>query len=125
MRKPESHIAMTAQKALPKVPLLLLPFLILGHSAAGFAGLDIISTLSSVQSLLAHIGPILSAIMFIIAGIFFAMAQLFPTYKRASLHATAADILVGAIIVAVLSVASNGLAIASTHLLSNITNSSI
>lgn len=85
---------------------------------------DIIATLNGVQSILAHVGPILSAIMFIIAGIFFALAQLFPAYKRASLHATAADILVGAIIVAVLSVASNGLALASTHLLANITNSS-
>ncbi|MEM0074464.1 MAG: hypothetical protein QW091_00150 [Candidatus Micrarchaeaceae archaeon] len=120
-----SSIISVARKAFPKIPFLLLAFLFLERSTAGVFGLDIISTLNSVQSLLAHVGPLLSAIMFIIAGIFFAIAQLFPTYKRASLHSTAADILVGAIIVAVLSVASNGLAIASMHLLSNITSNSM
>ncbi|MGC9156913.1 MAG: hypothetical protein ACP5GD_01860 [Candidatus Micrarchaeia archaeon] len=84
--------------------------------------LDIVATLQSIQNLLAHIGPLLSAILFTIAGIFFAIAQLFPAYKRASMHSTAADILVGAIIVGVLSLASNGLAVASTHLLINNTN---
>ena len=81
--------------------------------------LDIISTLNFIQALLMQIGPILSAILFITAGIFYALGQLFPSYQRASFHTAAVDIIIGAIIVAVLSVASNGLALASTQLLSN------
>lgn len=101
--------------------LLLLP----GKTYAVSFSLDIIATLTDIQNLLAHVGPVLSAVLFIVAGIFYAIGQLFPATKRANFHATAIDILVGAIIVAVLSVASNGLALASTHLLANITNSSV
>lgn len=86
---------------------------------------DIVSTLSSVQSILTQIGPILSATLFILAGIFYAIGQLFPTYKRATFHSASIDIIIGAIIVAVLSVASTGLAVASTHLLTNATVNSI
>jgi len=113
-------------KAVSRVPILLLLSLFVEKSFAArvpVLSFDIIATLTSVQNLLAHIGPLLSAVLFITAGIFFALGQLFPTYKRASLHATASDILVGAIVVAVLSVASNGLALASTHLLVNSSNS--
>ena len=81
--------------------------------------LDIISTLNYVQALLMHIGPLLSAILFIIAGIFYAIGQFFPAHQRASFHTTAGDMVIGAIIVAVLSVASSGFAVASTHLLAN------
>lgn len=88
--------------------------------AAGFS-LDIITTLSYVQNLLAHLGPMLSAVLFIVAGMFYAIGQLLPATKRAAFHATTVDILMGAIIVAVLSVASNGFAIASTQLLTNMT----
>ncbi len=104
-----------------KIPFLIIA-LLTKRAFAETVSLDILSTLNGIQVLLAHIGPILSAILFIVAGIVFALAQLFPGYKRASLHSTAADILVGAIIVAVLSVASNGLALASTHLLSNLSS---
>ena len=62
-----------------------------------------------------------SCLLFIIAGIFYALGQLFPSYQRASFHTTAIDIIIGAIIVAVLSFASNGFALASTHLLTNLT----
>ncbi len=110
-------------KRYAKISWLLLLFSRKAY-AAPFA-LDIITTLTSIQSILAHVGPMLSAILFIIAGIFYALGQLFPATRRANFHSTAIDILVGAIIVAVLSVASNGLAIASTHLLTNITNSSV
>lgn len=104
-----------------KIPVLLI-FLI-GTAepkvnASAFM-LDILTTLNYVQELLMHIGPVLSAVLFIIAGILYAIGQLFPTYKRASYHSAAIDIIIGAIIVAVLSVASTGLAVASTHLLSN------
>lgn len=81
--------------------------------------LDIISTLSYIQELLMHIGPLLSAILFIIAGIFYAIGQFFPAHQRASFHATAGDMVIGAIMVAVLSVASGGFAVASAHLLAN------
>ena len=110
------------QKAYVKIPLLLLILLTPKKPYAAVTALDIISTLTSIQSLLEHIGPLLSAVLFITAGIFYALGQLLPSVKRASLHSTAVDILIGAVIVAVLSVASNGLAIASTHLLANLTN---
>jgi hypothetical protein len=111
-------------KRYAKIMWLLLVLLPARSYAASFS-FDIIGTLTNVQSLLAHLGPVLSAVLFIVAGIFYAIGQLFPATKRANFHATAIDILVGAIIVAVLSVASNGLALASTHLLANITNSSV
>jgi hypothetical protein len=81
--------------------------------------LDIISTLNYIQALLMRIGPLLSAVLFIIAGIFYAIGQFFPSYQRAAFHTTAGDMVIGAIIVAVLSVASTGFAVASTHLLIN------
>jgi hypothetical protein len=118
-----AHVLRLA-KRYAKIMWLLLVLLPARSYAASFS-FDIIGTLTNVQSLLAHLGPVLSAVLFIVAGIFYAIGQLFPATKRANFHATAIDILVGAIIVAVLSVASNGLALASTHLLANITNSSV
>ena len=90
-------------------------------NAQSFVGLDIITTLNYIQNLLTHIGPIVSAILFIIAGLFYAIGQLFPSHQRASFHTTAGDMIMGAVVVAVLSVAANSFALASTHLLSNIT----
>ncbi len=105
-----------------KIPFLFfllgLTIKIVGAYSISF---DIVSTLNSVQGILTQIGPILSAVLFILAGIFYAVGQLFPTYKRATFHSASIDIIVGAIIVAVLSVASTGLAVASTHLLTNAT----
>ncbi len=102
-----------------------LPLLFGGKVHAIPLSFSIITTLNGVQSLLAHIGPVLSAVLFIVAGIFYAIGQLFPATKRANFHSTAIDVLIGAVIVAVLSVASNGLALASTGLLSNLTNSTV
>ena len=121
MNAPLSFALGVVRKAYVKVPLLLAVLLSSRRLYAAPVSLDIVSTLSSMQTLLAHIGPLLSSVLFIIAGIFYALGQLFPSIKRASFHSTALDILVGAIIVAVLSVASNGLALASTRLLTNIT----
>jgi hypothetical protein len=87
--------------------------------AQGAMPLDIMSTLGYIQGLLTHIGPILSAILFIIAGMLYAIGQLFPSHQRASFHTTAGDMIMGAIVVAVLSVTANSFALASTHLLSN------
>lgn len=100
-----------------------LPKLAYAHSFV--AAFDIISTLTYIQDILTHIGPIISAIMFIIAGILYALGQLFPSHQRASFHTTAGDMIMGAVIVAVLSVAANSFALASSHLLSNTTATSL
>jgi riboflavin transporter FmnP len=106
-----------------RVPLFMLVLAagIQHTSQAAGVGLDIVGTLNTIQKLLMQIGPILSTVLFITAGIFYALGQLLPSYKRASLHTMAIDIIIGAIIVAVLSVASTGLAVTSAHLLSNST----
>lgn len=107
-----------------KIPLLSIGLgigLIRATNASGTYLFDIISTLNSIQSILVHVGPTLSAVLFVVAGIFYAIGQLFPSQKRATLHSASIDIIIGAIIVAVLSVASTGLALASTGLLTNVT----
>ncbi len=104
---------------------MLTALLFAGHAYATGFSLDIISTLTYVQNLLAHLGPMLSAVLFIVAGMFYAIGQLLPSTKRAAFHTTTVDILMGAIIVAVLSVASNGFALASTQLLTNVTVNSV
>lgn len=96
---------------------VLLPRIV---SAQSLGALDIMSTLTYIQDLLTHIGPILSAILFIIAGLLYAIGQLFPSHQRASFHTTAGDMIMGAVVVAVLSVTANSFALASTHLLSNV-----
>ncbi len=93
--------------------------------AQSLTPLDIITTLNYIQSLLTRIGPILSAILFIIAGLLYAIGQLFPSHQRGSFHTTAGDMIIGAIILAVLSVTANSFALASTHLLSNVTASNL
>jgi hypothetical protein len=106
-----------------KVSLAIFSIALLSKSASAVSmPLDIVQTLSSLQALLMQAGPILSALLFVLAGIFYALGQLLPSYKRASLHTMAIDIIIGAIIVAVLSVTSNSFALASTHLLTNTTN---
>ena len=106
----------------PALPLLLYGVMARGaHASYFFFGIE--TTLAGVQGLLMQIGPMLSAVLFVVGGIFYAVGQLFPSYKRASLHTMAIDIIIGAIVVAVLSVASTNLAIASAHLLVNATNS--
>ena len=101
---------------------LFFPRIVAADSMPSF---DILSTLNYIQSLLAHIGPILSAILFMIAGILYAIGQLFPSHQRGSFHTTAGDMIIGAIILAVLSVTSSSFAIASTHLLSNVSASNL
>lgn len=103
--------------------LVMVSYLSNTTNAESYVSLDIISTLNYIQTLLMHIGPLLSAILFVLAGIFYALGQLFPSYQRASFHTTAIDLIIGAVIVATLSVTSSGFALASTHLLTNITNS--
>jgi hypothetical protein len=106
-----------------RVPFLALIVLGIfsGTTKANGVSLDILGTLNSIQQILMQVGPALSAVLFIVAGVFYALGQLFPSYKRATLHTMAIDMIVGAIIVAVLSVAANSFALASTHLISNFT----
>ncbi|MEM0124424.1 MAG: hypothetical protein QXF41_02695 [Candidatus Micrarchaeaceae archaeon] len=103
------------QKIYPKLLILISAAALRTANAEG-----LMTTLSYVQQLLMHIGPMLSAVLFIVAGIFYAVGQLLPPDKRANFHTTSINIIIGAVVVAVLSVASSGLAVASTHLLSNI-----
>ena len=98
--------------------------------ASRFAGAaatnsSIVSQLNSVQMILTQIGPALSAVLFVLAGIFYAIGQMLPPEKKASFHTASVNIVIGAIVVGALSVASTSLAIASTHLLSNFTANSI
>ncbi|MCL5117202.1 MAG: hypothetical protein M1124_00015 [Candidatus Marsarchaeota archaeon] len=103
---------------------ILVVFLSIGsaHAAAQFT---ILGQLSYIKFVLNQVGPALSAILFIIAGIFYAIGQLMPPDKKANFHTTAINIIIGAVVVAVLSVASTSFANASTHLLSNFTVNSI
>ncbi len=82
---------------------------------------SLISQLNNIKFLLSQVGPILSAVLFIIAGIFYAIGQILPPDKRANFHTASINIIIGAIVVGVLSFASSSLATASTHLLSNMT----
>lgn len=90
-----------------------------------FQEFQIMSTISNTREILAQIGPILSAVLFIIAGIFYALGQLLPPEKKAQFHTTAINVIIGAIVIAVLSFAATSLATASTHLLSNFTTNSV
>lgn len=85
----------------------------------------LVAELNSVQLILAQVGPALSATLFVLAGIFYAIGQMLPPDKKANFHTTAVNIIIGAIVVGVLSFAATSLAVASTHLLSNITANSI
>jgi hypothetical protein len=84
-------------------------------------GIPVVSELNSIQSILMQVGPALSAVLFVLAGIFYALGQMLPPEKKASFHTAAINIIIGAIVVGVLSVASTSLAIASTHILGNFT----
>ncbi len=105
--------------------VLLLPVMFLMSGLAFGAGASgnssLVSELSNIQATLMQVGPALSAVLFVLAGIFYAIGQMLPPEKKASFHTAAVNIIIGAIVVGVLSVASTSLAIASTHLLGNLT----
>ncbi|MGC8572059.1 MAG: hypothetical protein ACP5RI_01730 [Candidatus Micrarchaeia archaeon] len=86
---------------------------------------QVMPLLSNVKSMLAQIGPALSAMLFIVAGIFYAFGQLLPPEKKAQFHTTAINVIIGAIVIAALSFASTSLATASTQLLSNFTSNAV
>lgn len=106
------------------IPLMVL---MLSTQSINAASAPIISEIDSIKLILVQVGPALSAVLFIIAGIFYAIGQLLPPDKKANFHTAAINIIIGAVVVGALSVASTSLAVASTHLISNLTtvNSSI
>ncbi len=81
--------------------------------------IGIISELTYIKSVLSQVGPILGAVLFIVAGVFYAVGQVMPPDKRANFHTASINIIIGAIIISLLSVASTSLAVASSHLLAN------
>jgi hypothetical protein len=93
--------------------------------SANFQLFQIISTLSNIKQILSQIGPMISAVLFIIAGIFYALGQLLPPEKKAQFHTTAINVIIGAIVIAVLSFTATSLTNASTHLLSNFTTNAV
>jgi hypothetical protein len=92
---------------------------------SAFAGsVQVLNTINGIKSTLTQVGPALSAVLFVVAGIFYAIGQMLPPDKKANFHTASINIIIGAIVVGALSIASTSLAIASTHLLSNFTNAS-
>jgi hypothetical protein len=81
--------------------------------------IGIVSELTYIKSVLSQVGPILGAVLFIVAGVFYAIGQVMPPDKRANFHTASINIIIGAIIISLLSVASTSLAVASSHLLAN------
>jgi hypothetical protein len=105
---------------------LLLLVLFFFVNLADAASSSVVTELTNIQGTLMQVGPALSAVMFVLAGIFYAVGQMLPAEKKANFHTAAVNIIIGAVVVGVLSVASTSLAVASTHLLGNLTtNSSI
>lgn len=109
--------------AAPTLGILLASKLV---EAAATNSTSLVSQINGVQLVLTQIGPALSAVLFVLAGIFYAIGQMLPPDKKANFHTAAVNIIIGAIVVGALSFASTSLAVASTHLLGNVTaNSSI
>jgi hypothetical protein len=116
-------------KVLRYVKYIVMPsffiFYLTQNSYAGFAGLQIIADLNYIKMVLSQIGPVLSGVLFVIAGVFYALGQIMPPDKRAIFHTTAINIIIGGVVLGVLSVASTSLAVASSHLLANMTSNSV
>ena len=85
------------------------------------AGAQVLSDLNQVKTVLGQLGPVLSAMLFIVAGIFYAIGQMLPPDKKAHFQSAAINIIIGAVVVAALSFASSSLALSSTNLLTNFT----
>ena len=108
-----------------RIGYLLAPLMILVlfvHLGYGASGVPLLSQLDYIKAVLAQVGPALSAVLFVVAGIFYAVGQMLPPDKKANFHTASINIIIGAIVVGVLSVAATSLALASTHLLGNFTN---
>jgi hypothetical protein len=87
--------------------------------AVNIPAFQIMNELSGIKGILSQIGPILSAMLFVLAGIFYALGQMLPPDRRANFHTTATNMVIGGVVVGVLSVSATSLALAATHLFSN------
>ena len=85
------------------------------------AGAQVLSDLNQVKTVLSQLGPAMSAMLFIVAGIFYAVGQMLPPDKKAHFQSAAINIIIGAIVVGALSFASTSLALSSTQILTNFT----
>lgn len=106
------------------LPQYIVPFIIVAslYVRLGYAASPgILSDLNYAKTVLGQLGPALSAMLFILAGIFYAVGQMLPPDKKANFHTVAINIIIGAIVVAALSFAATSLATASTHALGNFT----
>lgn len=103
------------------VPSSLFGLGFLNQANAGYVSLQVIPELTQIQIILSQVGPALSTVLFILAGVFYALGQMLPPDKKAQFHTTAVNIIIGAIVLGALSVAATSLATASTHLLQNVT----
>lgn len=112
----EAHRALRLSKYVT-VPL----FILLMLSKDIYGASQLVTELDNIKLILIQIGPALSAVLFVLAGIFYAIGQMLPPDKKANFHTAAINIIIGAVVVGALSVASTSLAIASTQLLSNFT----
>jgi hypothetical protein len=105
------------------LPALASAIMLQRVTSAAYVSLQLMSQLGQIRVILAQVGPLISAVLFILAGIFYALGQMLPPEKRAQFHSTSVNIIIGAIVVGVLSVTATSLATASTNLLSNVTAS--
>ncbi len=105
--------------------LVLVCALLAGKTYGMTVSLQVMPALTQVQLILESVGPALSGVLFVLAGIFYAIGQMLPPDKKAQFHTTSVNIIIGAIVVGALSVASTSLVAASTHLLTNLTTNSI
>ncbi len=102
----------------------VVPFIVVAllYARLGYAASPgILSDLNYAKTVLGQLGPALSAMLFILAGIFYAIGQMLPPDKKANFHTVAINMIIGAIVVAALSFAATSLANASTHALGNFT----
>lgn len=105
---------------------IIMPTMILLTSAreimAQSSNTPLVSQIDNIKLILTQLGPALSAMLFVLAGVFYALGQMLPPEKKANFHTAAINIIIGAIVVGALSFASASLAVASTQLL-NTSNS--
>ncbi len=103
------------------MPLAMMLLILIRPAYGAVMYFQVTPELDQVKAVLSSVGPSLSGILFVVAGIMYAIGQMLPPEKKAQFHTTAVNIIIGAIVVGVLSVASTSLSIATSHLLNNVT----
>lgn len=121
MKFPKRHRIYSSPRLVLRVILITTVLIVTSVRPVFAADAQILTQLNNIRSILGQIGPALSVILFTLAGIFYALGQMLPPDKKANFHTAAINIIIGAVVVGALSVASSSLAIASSHLLGNLT----